>query len=148
MRKSRLKMVFWLLLGLLTVACSANGSLLGQNDWSVEEQSGWVGQTGEVSWAKVVLFWDEGYMRDHEDRNPQGGGNWQAGLLWLRPRETGDWVESGPRGVIGLDKGSSMGNTLGELRLRPEPVTLGVLMISNLMTVGVRMARKYRPRLR
>ena len=167
MRKSRLKTVFWLLLGVLTVVCSANGSLRGQNDWSVEDQSGWVGQTGEVSWAQAVLFWnqaqmssqdaqiemefgawlDQAYMRDHENRNPQAGWDFQA-LLSLRPRENRDWLESGNKDMIGLDRGSSIGNALQGLKFRPEPVTTAVLMISNLMAVSVRISRKYRPRLR
>ncbi len=126
MRKSRLKTGFWLVLGVLTIVCSSSGSLLAQNNWSVEDQSGWLGQT-----------W-----------NPQVGGDSQASLLRIRPRENGDWLESGYKGMIGLDKGSSIGNALGELRLRPEPVTLAVLMISNLVAVSVRITRKYRLQLR
>ena len=164
MRKSRLKTILWLLLGVLTVVCSTSGLVLARNNWSAEDQSDWLGQSGEASWATSVLFWNEaevsdengmefgawladGYMRDHENSNIQAVGYWEV-LLWVRPRENEGWSDSGHGDMIGLDKGSSVGNALQGLKLRPEPVTLAVLMISNLMAVSVRIIRKYRPRLR
>ena len=127
MRTSRLKTIFWLLLGVLTVVCSAHASLLDQTNCPVEDQSSSLDQTAI----------------------PQPSADWQAELLWIRPREkNGDCHESRTISLIGLDKASSIRNTLQELRLTPEPVTLAVLMVGNLLTASLRLTHKYRPQLR